>query len=176
MQTYSHAILGGGLQAWLADRGRRPSSTFFIGSFLPDIPLILLTVWYFWDRGVLDGANVPLFGRDYDGYYFGNAFWISAHNIFHSPPPILLGLYLGRRLGLPWLFWFWAGCGMHSVIDIATHHHDGPLMFWPFDWETRFQSPISYWDPRHFGRETAVVEHALDAAALAYLALRALRR
>ncbi len=173
MQTYSHAILGGGLYFWLAARGRRPRWTLWLGSFLPDVPLLLLTLWYFWSNGVFSGADVPLFGRSYDVYYFEHPVWIAAHNVFHSPPPILLGLYVGRRWDRPLLFWFAVGCGLHSAIDIATHYHDGPLLLWPFDWRTRFESPISYWDRRHYAAIVAPVEHGLDLAVLVGLGARA---
>jgi len=170
VQTYSHALLGFGLKTWLKGRGAAPSWMLAVGSFAPDIPLVLLTVWFFWDRGEIT------FGRGYDDYYFRNSLWIAAHNLFHSPPPILLGVYLGRRFGWKKFFWFWVGCGFHSVIDIATHYHDGPLLLWPFDWEWRFLSPISYWDPRHYGRIAAPIEHLLDLSVLVWLGYRRFRR
>lgn len=39
-----------------------------VGSFIPDVPLILLTLWFFWDRGEMT------FARGYDDLYFRNAF------------------------------------------------------------------------------------------------------
>lgn len=39
----------------------------------------------------------------------------------------------------------------------------------PFEWSVRFQSPVSYWDPRFFGREFTVFELLLDLVLLLYL-------
>ncbi len=44
-------------------------------------------------------------------------------------------------------------CLLHSMIDVATHFDDGPVLFWPLDWSTRFASPVSYWDDDHYGRD-----------------------
>lgn len=89
----------------------------------------------------------------------------------HTPPPIAAALAWGWRLGLRggqrgWaiLFWFAAGCGLHSIFDIAMHHHDGPLLLFPFDLETRFASPVSYWDFRYYARFLLPIEHAIDLA------------
>ncbi len=98
--------------------------------------------------------------------------WIASHNLLHAPLLIAVGLYVGRRLGFDapesfWIkvYWFALGCGIHSAIDIATHFHDGPLLLFPRDVNFRFESPISYWDPRHYGRIAMPVEHGLDLAA-----------
>ena len=94
----------------------------------------------------------------------------------HAPVLIATGLYLGRRLGSGgsaggWtkVYWFALGCGIHSVIDIATHHHDGPLLQFPFDFDYRCKSPFSYWDPRHYGWIVMPLEHALDLGAASAL-------
>jgi len=53
---------------------------------------------------------------------------------------------------------FIAGCFVHSFIDIYTHVDDGPLMFWPFDLESRFTSRISHWDPSYGGEMVLLTE------------------
>jgi hypothetical protein len=64
------------------------------------------------------------------------------------------------------------GAGIHTVIDIATHVDDGPLLFFPFNWSYRLQSPISYWDPEHYGLIFAPLEHLLDVALIFILVRR----
>ncbi|MEZ4675136.1 MAG: hypothetical protein R2932_12925 [Caldilineaceae bacterium] len=32
----------------------------------------------------------------------------------------------------------------HTAIDIPLHYDDGPLLLFPFDWKTRFHSPVSH--------------------------------
>lgn len=63
----------------------------------------------------------------------------------------------------------------HVATDLPLHHDDGHAHFWPFsDWV--FASPVSYWDPAHFGREWAVAELALAVALVALLWRRYRRR
>ncbi|MGI8738245.1 MAG: hypothetical protein ACR2KU_00935 [Gammaproteobacteria bacterium] len=40
--------------------------------------------------------------------------------------------------------------GLHVLFDLPLHHDDAHRHFFPFsDW--RFYSPVSYWDPAHYG-------------------------
>jgi hypothetical protein len=67
--------------------------------------------------------------------------------------------------------WFSLGSLLHTLIDIPTHAGDGPLLFFPFDWQTRFNSPLSYWDPNFYGLQFMVFEILLTVGLLAYLFL-----
>lgn len=100
--------------------------------------------------------------------YFTDPLWIAAHNFLHAPlllTPLGLvgfwGMKSNRRWGV-FLLWFALGAGLHSVIDIFTHTDDGPVLFFPLNWNYRFRSPISYWDPKHYGLIFAPLEHLLD--------------
>ncbi len=184
MQTYSHVLLTVWLRSRLAKRrAAPPPGALVLGSFAPDLPLLLLTLWYFYRQYSLHGPGFPLFGPDYDAYYFHDPLWIAAHNVFHAPAAVLiwtaLGYFAGVRRGNPFwtaFFWFAVGCAFHSLIDVATHYDDGPLLWFPFDWETRFYSPISYWDRRHYAGVVSPIEHAMDALILAWALLGAWRR
>ncbi len=176
MQTYSHGLIAGVAGKALARRGRRVNvRALVLGALLPDVPLWLLSlgflVRYVWLGSVPPGQRMAL----YDRLYFTDPLWIVGHNLLHAPLMVLLygGLALwARRRGWAWgegLWWFALGAMSHSVVDIFTHHDDGPLLLFPFDWQLRFQSPISYWDPRYYGRLVSGVEHLLDLGALLYL-------
>ncbi len=109
-------------------------------------------------------------------HLFTDPLWISAHNFFHAPL-VLLGIglagYVGVRQEKKWgtvLVWFALGAGLHSLIDVFTHAGDGPLLLFPINWHIRFNSPVSYWDPRHFGLIFAPLEHLLDLVILFYWA------
>ena len=70
--------------------------------------------------------------------------------MFNSAPLIGLGLAVAlvakARL---WLLFF-ASMGLHILSDFPLHHDDAHRHFFPVsDW--RFQSPLSYWDPRFHG-------------------------
>lgn len=171
MMTQSHVLI----TAFAGHRAKRRGAKvhlrgFVAGALVPDVPLILLTLGYFaWRRWFVPlPAGEHIYGATYDGLYFGDPFWIVATSLFHAPFLIALMGWVGWKTERPWLVWFAAGCGLHSVIDIFTHHFDGPLVFFPFDWSYRFPSPVSYWHPAYGGRTFSRYETILDWAILGY--------
>ena len=112
--------------------------------------------------------------------FYNDPFWIICHNFLHSPTMLLMligGTLVAGRVwpawarASRWLRWFFISCLGHTLVDIVTHYDDGPLLFFPFNFTYRFQSPVSYWDPAHFGREFTVFEIVLDLALLAWLVI-----
>lgn len=182
MQTYTHFLATAFLGERLGRRVRVRLAPFLLGSVLPDVPLILLTLWYFWSRNRLGAAAEHLFGPAYDELYFGDPVWIISTSLFHAPIVIAAMVAAGqwaRARGRPWggaLFWFGLGCGFHTLLDIPTHRGDGPLLLFPFDWSYRLPAPLSYWDPAHGARIVAPLEHALDLAIVGYFAWLGVRR
>lgn len=182
MQTYSHALITAALEKRYG--GRSPIKVdrwaLLLGSVMPDIPLFILTMIFFATRASSgEGFDSGLFGQEYDTLYFTDPIWIIGHNLFHAPLMVTLylaiGYYWGIRRGKRWaraLFWFAIGAGLHTLIDIPTHRNDGPLLFFPFDWETRFTGPVSYWDPQYGGRIFAPLEHLLDVLLIGFLLWR----
>lgn len=178
MNTPSHLIINAALRKSATARGGLPipRSAFLLGAVLPDIPLFILWLGaYGYYRYALANPAITLMDPTFDQLYFTNPFWIAAHNLLHAPLLLLAVMgALWRARSLPetrggWWFWFAAGCLVHTALDIPTHQSDGPLLFFPLEWSVRFQSPLSYWDPRFFGREFAVVELLLDLVLLLYL-------
>jgi hypothetical protein len=164
------------------------STWLMIGSVMPDIPLILITfvciALDLINGNPMDPSNEAAATQSYTGYLFEYAFfhepWVKlAHNLFHAPLLILLYIFVGywlwKQPGEQWqkrgaaLFWLGLACILHTAIDIPLHYDDGPLLFFPFDWETRFYSPVSYWDPARYGRPFAIFEHLLLLGMLLYL-------
>jgi hypothetical protein len=47
-----------------------------------------------------------------------------------------------------------------ALTDLPVHHDDAHPHFWPLTLWT-FASPVSYWDPAHFGREWGMFEIGL---------------
>lgn len=74
-------------------------------------------------------------------------------------------------------WYFWLGCAamLHTLCDIPLHTTDGPLLLFPLNWDWRFASPVSYWDPRYYGKQWSILEHALDLILLSYWAIYGLR-
>jgi hypothetical protein len=167
------------MTAALRKRYRRapiPTFALLLGSVAPDIPLFLLSIGSaFYYRFIVGLSPERTFRHMYDTMYFENPGWIAGHNLLHAPVLLLTAmavLWPHRRTprgpGRP-LFWFLVACLFHSAVDIVTHVDDGPLLFFPFDWTTRFHSAVSYWDRRYYGAQFATFELALDLALLVYL-------
>lgn len=177
LNTPSHLLINAVVHRAINKRGANiPISAILLGGVLPDIPLGLLTLAAtFYYRVLLGNQSPELMETVLHPLYFNNLLWISAHNILHSP--LALGLYtvfLWRWRSIPgkvqhWLFWFFSGSVLHTSLDILTHFDDGPLLLWPLNWKFRFQSPISYWDPAHFGNLFIIFEILLDVFLLGYL-------
>lgn len=171
-----------------------PINSFWlmVGSVMPDVPLILITfgaiAMDLWSGNRMEPGNEAAAMQSYTGYLFQYAFfnepWVKfAHNLFHAPFLILLygliGYWLWRQSDATTarqtaqrgaaLFWFALACALHTTIDIPLHYDDGPLVFFPFDWQTRFYSPVSYWDPARYGRPFAIFEHLLLLGMLVFL-------
>jgi hypothetical protein len=163
-----HRLCRGGVQVRL--------KWFLLGSFMPDVALTVLTLGYFAYRAwfVALPAGEHIFGPSYDLLYFENPFWIFWTSLFHAPLLIAAMALIGARTGRPGLYWFALGCGLHSLVDIFTHHNDGPLLFFPFNWAYRYPAPVSYWHPAYGGRTFAVFESALDVLIIVYFASIAL--
>lgn len=182
MRTLSHLLVTAGLGDRLQKRGSPAHlKAFLVGSVLPDLALALLTVGY-----VIANAGAQLRGADglmdsYHALYFNNPLWIVSHNLFHAPfviAVLFLASVLAERRGLRWspaLRWLALGLAMHSAVDILTHHDDGPLLFFPFDWRYRFPSPISYWDQAYHAGIFTVFEYGLDLLLLAFFGLKGAR-
>lgn len=180
MKTYSHLLIGASLRETMGGLGTM-GRAFLYGAVVPDLPLWIMFSWsmvqWVGFRGHPFGEAVGIFSAN----YFGNAWWIAGHNLLHSPTSLAAALVLvrlGMRLlptrqrGLEQATCFLLGCLSHSVADILTHHDDGPLLFWPLEWQTRFHSPVSHWDPAHHGVAMAVFELVLDFVLLSWLASR----
>lgn len=176
MGTHSHFLMTLALKKRRDQNGQQTHGTaFLLGSFMPDMPLTIFTLAYFvyW-RWFTDGSEF-VFGPTYDAIYFENPWMIAAHNILHSPIPIAvmggIGYWAAQR-ERKWggaLMWFAAACAFHSIVDIFTHHNDGPLLLFPFNWQLRFISPVSYWDPNYYGDIFSRFELALDILIVVWL-------
>ena len=191
MQTYTHFIITAVLNRNLRrgqtageNRTALPplrSKPLLWGSVAPDIPLILMAVSAMTADLVLGNRwGHEESGASYTHYLFSYLYfndpWVkSAQNLFHAPflvaAYILVGYWAWRKARAwgPGLFWFGIACLIHTTIDIAVHHDDGPLLLFPFDLTTRFHSPVSYYHPEFYGRQFTLFEHTLALAMLIYL-------
>lgn len=173
MNTPTHALINWTLSKSIKDVSF-PKSAVLLGSIAPDIPLYFLSIGgALWFRFV-EGWEPREIGQHIFGYLFYNdPTWIALHNCLHSPLSLLVVLatlfYRNRdAFLLRWWPIFFLSCLLHTLVDIPVHHDDGPLVFWPLNWSYRFASPISYWDPEHFGKETMTFEACLCVVLVVY--------
>lgn len=165
MQTPAHLIFG------MAAFGKadRPAvtSAAFVGAFIPDLSLYLLVAWHLL---ILNADPQVVF----DQMYFSPE-WQSIFRIDNSF--ILWGIALGICFMLRSAVGI-ALCGaaiLHIALDFPLHHNDGRAHFWPMtDWI--FMSPVSYWDPAHFGNIVAPLEALCVLAACVFLWRRHISR
>jgi hypothetical protein len=160
----------------------------WVGAIAPDVPLWLLSIGgMLYYRALRGWSTEAAFTRMFDELFFTDPLWIVPHNFLHAPLVLLMGLAIAGRW-LQWeqqrfslgqstrsprwagrLFWFLMACLLHTGVDILTHADDGPLIFFPFDWQTRFHSPISYWDKRYHASTFQWFELGLNVMCVAYL-------
>ncbi len=153
---------------------------FIIAGAAPDIPLYLLTagaaVYY---PLVRDLSIDRTFRLAFDDLFYTSPLWIIGQNALHSPVVVIALFLLAGRGFLArfcWLKAFAAGCLVHIAMDIPVHHNDGPLLLFPFQWSYRFASPVSYWDPAHFGNVMAPIDLGITVLGSALLLVSYLRR
>ncbi|GAB5494325.1 MAG: hypothetical protein Phog2KO_45400 [Phototrophicaceae bacterium] len=174
MRTPSHFLMTATLNTTISAE-KRHTLAFLIGSVLPDIPFTILTILY--------SIIYPMYGTIPDDMstmeylhfelFFIDPVWIISHNFFHSlvigGGLFLLG-YLKRdtRWGFA-LMWLSIGTLFHTVVDIFTHHSDGPLFLFPLNWSYRFESPISYWEAAYYGEQFRIFEYILSGIFIVYL-------
>ena len=118
-----------------------------------------------------------LLGQLFNDWFFNSPWIMALQNLLHSPLLVIIYLLIGywlwrRGRNSSWFFWFAAGCFLHTLADIPVHYDDGPLLLFPLNWELRFMSPVSYWDPARYGREWSIFEFSLDGVLLIYFLIR----
>jgi LexA-binding, inner membrane-associated putative hydrolase len=182
MRTPSHLLITAVLAKHYRGRAKINQTTLLLGAIVPDLPLFILSGTIALYLLFSEGRPITsIHSFMFDELYFNNPWWITAHNVFHAPLILLTGLTLTYRARAArgtgfWLFWFFAGCLFHRALDIPTHASDGPLLLFPFNWQWRFHSPVSYWEQTHFGQIFTVFEYALDGLLLGYLGVSRLKR
>lgn len=161
MNTPTHMLVGAALLA----RRDRPRATLaaFAGGLAPDLSLFAMVAWGSAVAGLSSHAAL-------EALYASEA-WQRVFAVDHSL--VLWGaLALGAWLaGAPAPRAF-AGSGLaHAATDVLLHHDDARRQLWPLS-DAVFRSPVSYWDPRHFGDLVA----PLEAGLVVLLAVALLRR
>ncbi|MDE2663045.1 MAG: hypothetical protein OXI39_08585 [Gemmatimonadota bacterium] len=184
MTTPAHAALS----LIVLGRSERNALPAALGAVAPDLPMLVFYLWERLARGVSEG-------RIWSERYFDPG-WQVVFDIPSSIPLLVLALcillmLIGRRStagGIPtagaiapagvaatppsarltaWAL-FVASMILHALGDLPLHREDAHRHFFPFsDW--RFTSPVSYWDPAHYGGYAAIGEVLLVLAVSVFL-------
>ena len=130
------------------------------GALLPDLPMM---VFYAYAK-ILRGIPEQVIWSQ--TYHTGG--WQIFFDLFNSLPIIALG-YVGTRMaGAKRFAVMFASMAAHCLGDLLLHHDDAHRHLYPFsNW--RFNSPVSYWDPQHFGNIAGPLEAVAVVAGCVYL-------
>ncbi len=147
MNTPAHVVVN------LAILGRKDQpetvAPIVTGAIFPDLSMFL----FYLHAKVLHGMKEELIWSQ----AYHEAGWRVLFDIFHSLPLLVLGFVSARYFAANRLAAFFASAVLHSLGDFALHHGDAHRHLFPFsDW--RFLSPVSYWDPQHFGHIVGPLE------------------
>lgn len=161
MNTPAHAVLN----LVLLDRDGDPRRMLpiVLGAVAPDLPMV---GFYAYER--LRGMSEAWIWQA--GYH--DPRWQALFDAVHSFPLILAALAVAVLVGWPRLALGLASMALHAAADFLVHHDDAHRHFFPLaDW--RFVSPVSYWDPRHFGHLMVPLEAIGVIGGCLWLARRA---
>lgn len=150
MNTPAHGIFN----LLILGRRRQPHLVLPLtfGALMPDLPMVL---FYAWAKLVLRLPEGVIWSK---AYFDPN--WQTFFDLFNSIPLLLIAALFAWRLRVTrWLALF-GSMILHCLCDLPLHHDDAHRHFFPLsNW--RFESPISYWNPAHFGLWIALAEIGL---------------
>jgi len=114
-----------------------------------------MLAFYVYERAFLGVPEVAIWTHAYF-----EPEWQLVFDCFHSVPMLALAALLAWRAGAVGWLAFFSSMLLHSLTDLAVHHDDAHAHFLPLS-SWRFESPISYWDPRYHGHIVAASEALL---------------
>ncbi|MEM8503876.1 MAG: hypothetical protein AAF716_12065 [Cyanobacteria bacterium P01_D01_bin.1] len=158
MNTPAHAIFN----LALLGRQKKPQWNPLIvwGALIPDLAMF---GFYFWLKVVRGLPSAQIWRTE----YYKPA-WQLLFDLFNSIPLALVGvgvMIYAQRTGIALLF---VSVVLHCLEDLPVHHDDAHRHFWPLS-NFRFESPVSYWDPNHYGDIVSRLEVVLVLAASVYV-------
>jgi len=154
MNTQSHVLMGAyffGKAAPLA------AAIGAVGGALPDLPMIAIVVYL--------KATGHTGQEIFQTLYWQNWWQITnaiAHSFLLWGGLMLIAFLLRQSQNEFWNlgFVFAASGFLHCCIDFCVHREDAHMHFWPLT-RYKFTSPVSYYDPSHYGQYFSLFEAAL---------------
>lgn len=157
MQTPTHVLIAAA--AFARPGAASVNAAALAGGLVPDA--FLIAVWA-WSKlaGISEQA---LWSQVYwtEGVQFGQA-------VSNSFPLFVAVLAAALALRMRAAAVFAGAALLHLACDFLLHAKDAHQHFWPLSaW--RFESPVSYWDPAHYGAYVGVLEATLGAVLIVAL-------
>lgn len=135
------------------------SIAVLIGAVLPDASLFLM---FF----IAKAQGIPE-SVIFDEWYFSPT-WQHLGAISNSIP-IYAGAALVAYVVRARLLTLGALAALlHCLTDLPLHHDDGHPHFWPLS-HWIYSSPVSYWDPKHYGNQWGLFEIFIAATMVLFL-------
>jgi hypothetical protein len=146
VNTPTHLLLSAAIFCKPGDSKR--NSAALIGAIVPDIALYGLFAW----AKLTAVPDAELWGQ----IYFSPGYQ-AIDSIQNSAPLYAAIAVMGWLAKQPLATVFGLSALLHLAVDFPLHHSDAHAHFWPLtDW--RFVSPVSYWNPDHYGLMIAPLE------------------
>lgn len=119
------------------------------GALVPDAPIY---IFYLYQKLFVSISEHEIWA---DAYF--RPHWQLVFDAFHSIPIALFAALAAYRLGgSAWTIYF-LSMALHAVFDFPLHGDDAHRHFFPLS-NYRFESPVSYWDPRRYGLVASIAE------------------
>ena len=161
MNTPSHVAAS--LLAWRSEQGWLAVNAIVVGAILPDLPMF---GFYAYQKSV-GRSEHAIWGE----LYFDPT-WQWVFDIFNSIPIAAVAAVVCYFAGARWGVLLASSAMLHMACDLPVHNDDAHRHFLPLtNW--RFESPVSYWDPRHYGVYFAISELIFALTACAFVSRRA---
>ena len=153
MQTPSHVAIS--LFIWRKVPNWKSTTAIVFGALLPDLGMF----FFYGYQKLIGSSEADIWGR----YYFLDH-WQLFFDVFNSIPIFALIAIICYYTQWRIAYLIAASAMVHVLCDFPLHNDDAHRHFWPFtNW--RFISPVSYWDPKHFGIYAMLSELAIALAA-----------
>ena len=131
-----------------------------LGGLAPDLSLYLMAGWHL----MVLGTDAEIVFRQ---LYYSDR-WQAIFAVDNSFILWGIGLAIAVSARSAWAVALTGSALLHLALDFPLHHDDARRHFWPItDWV--FESPISYWDPAHYGGIVGLIEAALVVVLLVVL-------
>lgn len=161
MNTPAH--LAASVFLWRNEPGWGSAVAVSIGAVLPDAPMF---GFYAYQKLVAGSTEADIWSK----LYFQDG-WQLFFDVSNSVPIFLVMAVTCHFLGSRWGVLLALSALLHICCDLPVHHDDAHRHFLPFtNW--RFSSPVSYWDPKHFGAIFMWFELAFAVVASIYVGWR----